>query len=378
MKKILGLLFIVSTFAGFNLGYGAEIKIGFAAPLTGPHAMYGKDMYNGVAMAVEQFNTSNIKIDGKPVRAVLVVEDDQADASIGTKIAQKMTDYGVQGMFGHFNSSVAIAAARVYQQAGIPQFSLSSAPEYTQQGLKTTFRMMPSDAQQAAALGHYAVKQLGFKKFAVIDDGTAYGRGAAKEFENTVRAAGAQIVRREFTSDKANDFKVILSNIKQAKPQAIFYGGMVAQAAPLAKQKNELGIKAVLMGTEALRVNSFLNIAGKAAAGTVVVLGGRPIGKMPAGTSFNAKYQARFGVPVDVYAPFSYDTAMFMFKAMKSAESTQPEKYLPYLFKLKEAGVTSSQIAYDQYGNVQDSTVSIYKVADDGKTWQLLEVVSRL
>lgn len=353
-----------------------EIKIGFAAPLTGPQAMYGKDMHNGVVLAVEHFNASKVKIGGKEVRVVLLTEDDQADASVGTKIAQKMTDKKVKAMFGHYTSGVAIPAARIYKQAGIPQFSLSSAPEYTRQGFKTTFRMMPSDEQQAAALGAYAVKKLGAYAIAVIDDGTAYGKGAAIEFEKAVRAAGAKIVRREFTSDKAYDFKTILTNIKRAKPQVIFFGGTVVQAALLARQMGERRVTATLMGTEALRVNSFLSVAGKGAAGAIVVLGGRPVEKMPNGKVFQAYYHAQFAEPIDVYAPFSYDTAMFIFEAMKRAESTEPEKYLPYLYTLQAAGITSSRIAYDKNGDLRDKTVSIYKVTDDGKGWQLLDIIS--
>ncbi|MCC7006050.1 MAG: branched-chain amino acid ABC transporter substrate-binding protein [Ottowia sp.] len=377
MKKITVSLLAVLTFAlcfCMKCAYAEELKIGFAAPLTGPHAMYGKDMYNGIVLAVEDFNASKTLIGGKPMRVVLLVEDDQADARLGTQIAQKMVDRQVNGMFGHFNSGVAIPASRIYQQAGLPQFSLASAPEYTRQGFKTTFRMLPSDVQQGRVMGNYAVKTLGLKKIALIDDRTAYGQGAADEFERAARAAGAQIVRREFTSDKSYDFKAILSSIKRAKPQGIFYGGMAAQAAPLVKQMRELGIDATLLGTEALRMDSFLKVAGRAAQGTVVVLGGKPLAQMPGGVAFNERHKARFGAPVDVYAPASYDAAMMMFGAMKKANSTEPKAYLPYLFTTQSAGITSKEIGYDQYGDLRDATVTLYKVAEGD--WQVLDIVS--
>ena len=84
-------LFLATALAGSGGLVGAEeIKIGFSAPLTGAQAMYGKDLQNGVILALEEFNASKPKIGGKDIKLVLLSEDDQADPRIGTQIAQKM------------------------------------------------------------------------------------------------------------------------------------------------------------------------------------------------------------------------------------------------------------------------------------------------
>ncbi len=201
------------------------IKLGFAAPMTGAQAQYGKDMQNGVTLAIEEFNATKPKIAGKDVKFQLVSEDDQADPKTGTTVAQKLVDGGIKGMVGHFNSGTSIPASRVYNQAGIAQIAMATAPEYTKQGYKTTFRMMTSDTQQGSVVGTFAVKKLGYKNLAIVDDRTAYGQGLADEFEKAAKAAGATIVRREYTNDKASDFKAILTQIKSKNPDAVFYGG---------------------------------------------------------------------------------------------------------------------------------------------------------
>ena len=43
-------------------------------------------------------------------------------------------------------------------------------------------------------------------------------------------------MRREYTTDKANDFTAILTNIKGSAPDAIFYGGLDAQSGPMKRQ----------------------------------------------------------------------------------------------------------------------------------------------
>jgi len=81
------------------------------------------------------------------------------------------------------NSGTTIPASRIYNDNGIVQISPSAtATAYTAQGFKTAFRVMANDAQQGRILGEYAVKNLGAKKIAVIDDRTGYGQGLADEF----------------------------------------------------------------------------------------------------------------------------------------------------------------------------------------------------
>ena len=169
----------------------ADIKLGFAAPLTGPQSHYGEDMQNGLNLALEEANQKGIQIDGKPAKFVLVSRDDQADPRVGAGRAatgrRKRRRHP-----GHFNSGTTIPASRVYHEAGLPQIAMATSPEYTKQGYETTFRMMTSDTQQGAAVGKFMVQSLKAKKVAIIDDRTAYGQGLADEVEKAVRPPAAR------------------------------------------------------------------------------------------------------------------------------------------------------------------------------------------
>src|SRR5215831_2676416 len=226
------------------------VKIGFASPLTGPQANYGKDNQNGAQMAIDDLNAQGLSIGGKPVKFQLLAEDDQAEPKQGPLIAQKLADAKVAGVVGHFNSGVTIPASRVYNEAGIPELSVSTNVKYTHQGFKTAFRLMADDDKQGTALGEYAVKTLKLKRLAVIDDETAYGQGLADAFAAAVKAAGGTVLRREYTTDKSVDFRPILTLLRGVRPEAIFFGGYDAQAGPLARQMKELGVTAVLLGGE--------------------------------------------------------------------------------------------------------------------------------
>ena len=363
----------VAVISGANAQAVEDVKVGFAAPMTGAQAHYGEDFLNGVTLAVEDFNATKPVIDGKQVRIVLDTADDQADPRVGTTVAQKLVDDGIKGMVGHFNSGTTIPASRIYAAAGIPQVAMATAPEYTQQGYKTTFRMMTSDTQQGSVVGTYAVKGLGFKKIAIIDDRTAYGQGLADQFEKAAKAAGATIVDREYTNDKAVDFKAVLTKIKAKAPDGVFYGGADAQAAPMIKQMKALDIKSTLMGGEMVKSDTFLKVAGDSADGVVASLAGLPMENMPGGQKYLDEYRKKFGKDPETYSPYGYDGAMAMFQAMKAANSTDPAKYLPFLAKTNMPAVTSADLGYDAKGDLKNGGITVYKVV--GGKWTTLQTV---
>jgi branched-chain amino acid transport system substrate-binding protein len=374
MKQLAGAALVAAmSLAGTAHAQQAEdVKVGFAGPMTGAQAHYGKDFQNGITLAVEEINATKPVIGGKPVHFVLDAADDQADPRTGTTVAQKLVDDGIKGMLGHFNSGTTIPASRIYANAGIPEIAMATAPEYTQQGFKTTFRMMTSDTQQGSVAGTFAVKSLGMKKIAIVDDRTAYGQGLADQFEKAAKASGATIVDREFTNDKAVDFKSILTKLKSVNPDLIYYGGADSQAAPMVKQMKTLGIKA-LMGGEMVHTPTFLSLAGDAANGTVASLAGLPLDQMPGGADYVAKYKKRFNEDVQTYSPYAYDGAMAMFDAMKKANSTDPAKYLPFLAKTDMPAVTTTHLEYDTKGDLKNGGITLYKVVD-GK-WTTLQSV---
>jgi branched-chain amino acid transport system substrate-binding protein len=337
------------------------VRIGFASPLTGAQASYGKDNQNGAQMAIDELNAAHPRIGGKPVKFVLLAEDDQAEPKLGPVIAQKLVDARVAAVVGHFNSGVTIPASKVYSDAGIPQLSVSTNVNYTQQGFKTAFRLMADDDKQGKALGEYAVKVLKLKRFAVIDDGSAYGEGLAVAFERAVRKSGGEMVRHEHVGDKAVDFAAQLTRVKAAGPEAIFFGGYDQQAAPMARQMRTLALTARLMGGETMNSARFIELAGPAAEGAIASTPGAALDSRPGGAAFAARYKARYGQAIGLYAPYFYDGVMVVAAAMKAADSADPAKVLPALAKIRHRGITAD-IEFDDNGDLTHGLLTIFEV----------------
>jgi len=377
-KWIAWLLFLTIGLAGCSKkedkadGAAIIIRIGSVAPLTGPQAHLGKDNDNGARLAIDEVNAAGITLGGKNVKFELVSEDDQADPRNATIVAQKLVDQRVAGVVGHLNSGTTIPASKIYHDAGIPQVSPSAtAIAYTAQGYKTAFRVMTNDRQQGKVLGEYAVKKMGAKRIAIIDDRTAYGQGLADEVDKAVKRSGGEVIAREFTTDRSTDFRAILTSIKARKPDVVFYGGMDAQGGPMVKQLHSLGIKASFLGGDGAQTTEFLKLAGNDAEGVTASSPGLPLDIMPGGKEFREKFTAKYGV-IQTYAPYAYDAAMTMVAAMKQANSADPSKYLVEVQNIQRAGVTGN-ISFDERGDVRGGAITMYRVTN-GK-WEVLETV---
>ncbi|MDE1947064.1 MAG: branched-chain amino acid ABC transporter substrate-binding protein [Burkholderiales bacterium] len=356
------------------------VKIGSVGPTSGPIAHLGKDNENGVRLAIEDLNAKHVKIGGKTVKWEMVAQDDAGDPKQGTAVAQLLVDQKVNGVIGHLNSGTTIPASKVYFDAGIPQISASATnPKFTRQGYNTAFRIVADDTQLGGTLGRYAVNELKGKNIAVIDDRTAYGQGVADEFEKGAKGAGATIVGREYTSDKATDFTPILTNIKGKKPDIIFFGGMDAVAGPMLRQMKQLGINAKYMGGDGICTVEL----PKLTAGTIgddQVYCAEASGIDPKDKAavkemddFRARFKKRFGTEVQIYSPYTYDATMLMAAAMEKADSAVPAKYLPVLAATRDYHGVTGTITFDKKGDIEHGALTLYTYRGGKKT--MLDVI---
>jgi len=349
--------------SGTALAQEQTVLIGSVAPTTGSDSHMGKDNENGTRLAIEDINARGLVIDGKKITLQLLAEDDAADPRQATNAATKLVDARVSAVIGHLNSGTTIPASRIYANAGIPQLSPSATnPKYTRQKFKTTFRLVANDAQLGGTLGQYAVKTMGGKTFAVIDDRTAYGQGVADQFTKAVKAAGGRIVSTQYTNNKATDFNAILTSIKSHKPDIIFFGGMDAVGGPMIRQMRQLGITAKFMGGDGICTGSLPGLAGTALGNDQIVCaeaGGVPEDRRQAVAEFRARYKKRFGTDVVYTAAYAYDATFTVVDAMKRAHSTDPAKYLPALASSNYQGITGT-IAFDEHGDIKNGMLTLY------------------
>lgn len=360
----------VALLAGAASAQDMVVKIGHVGPVSGAQAHYGKDNENGARMAIEDLNAKGVTIGGKKVKLELVAEDDAADPKQGTAAAQKLCDAKVAGVVGHLNSGTTIPASAVYNQCGIPHITPSATnPKLTTQGFKTTFRLLANDNALGAGLALHAANNLKLKKIAIIDDRTAYGQGVAEVFEATAKSKGIEIVDKQFTTDKATDFMAILTAIKSKNPDGVFYGGMDPQAGPMLRQMEQLGLaNAKFFGGDGICTDKLIELSGgaKTLGNVVCAEGGASLAKMPGGTAWKARYDAKYPKQFQVYSPYVYDAVHVLVQAMVDAGSIDPKVYMPKLAAINYKGVTAN-IAFEKDGELKNPAMTLYNYKDGKK-----------
>ena len=339
------------------------VRIGHVGATSGAVAHLGKDNENGARLAIEELNAAGVKIGNQTARFELLAEDDAADPKQATAAAQKLVDTNVNGVVGHLTSGATLPASLIYHEAGIPQITPSSTnPKFTRQGFPGAFRLVADDTQQGGAMGRYTVQGLKARTVAVIDDRTAYGQGLADEFEKAAKAAGAEVVGREYTNDKATDFNAILTSLKDKKPDVIFFGGMDAVGGPMLRQMKTLGYTSKLVGGDGLCTAEMITLSAEALGdGQVycVEAGGVDGDEVAANDKFRADFKAKYGVDVQAYAGYAYDGVKLLASAMQAAGSADPKQYLPALKAIQYQGA-SGKVVFDDKGDRQNAALTLY------------------
>ncbi|MCC2957182.1 branched-chain amino acid ABC transporter substrate-binding protein [Massilia sp. IC2-477] len=363
MRLGIGLIAFACTLAAAGAHAQQVVKIGHVGPVSGPNAHLGKDNENAARMAIDELNARGFTLNGQKVKLQLLAEDDGSDPKQGTAVAQKLVDARVNGIVGHLNSGTTVPASKIYHDAGLVQISpATTATQYTRQKFPGAFRVVANDAKLGGTLGRYAVETLKAKNIAIIDDRTTYGQGVAQEFAKGVKGPGVRVVAKEFTTATATDYTAILTKIRGAKPDLVFFGGMDSVAGPMLKQMKTLGITAKFMGGDGICTEALGRLAGDAVGENKVVCaeaGGVKGAQEGVMADFRTRFKQKTGAEVQLYAPYVYDSVMVMAAAMQNAKSADPARYLPELKRIKYEGVTGT-IQFDPSGDIQNGALTLF------------------
>jgi branched-chain amino acid transport system substrate-binding protein len=348
----------------------STVKIGVAQPLSGGLAPLGQDLLNGVKLAVDELNKQGYKIGGKSVTLEVVAVDDKANPEEGKKVAQQLVDAGVVAVVGHLNSGVSIPAAPIYAEKGIAQLAISTNPKFTELGFPTTLRIVANDTLQARAVGSYAASNIAGTKFAVVDDGTPYGKGladsAAKELEGKKTVA----LRQSF-DDKTKDFSALADKLKADGIEVVVSTLNDFQVIALieALKKIDYNKNVTLMGTDTLKTTEMLKYATDVKA-LLCTSGVLEAGEFPGGAAFLTAYQAAFKIAPAYGGHYAYDATHAIAAAMRRASSADPKKVSATLRSLDVFAPVTGAFKWDDKGELRYATISVYGVS--GGKWNSL------
>ena len=345
------------------------IKIGVAQPLSGPMAALGQDLLNGVNLAVDELNKGGYTVDGKRVTLEVVAVDDKADAATGKAVAQQLVDAGVVAVIGHLNSGVSIEAAPIYAAKDIAQIAISTNPKFTQLGLNSTFRMVASDTRQARAIGSFAATQLSASHYAVLDDGTPYGKGLTDGAAAQLKAENKEVVVRKSFDDKTVEFDALAGELKAARVEVIVSTLNDFQALALLKALQKVGHTQVkLLGGDTVKTTDMAKGAGliEGLYATSPVLEAK---EFTTGKPFLEKYIDAYQKPPAYGGHYSYDSTYVLTAAMQKAKSAEPKDIIKAMRTINGYAPVIGTMSWDDKGEQRYGAVGVYELR--GGVWEL-------
>ena len=340
----------------------AVIKIGVAQPMSGNLAALGQDMHNGVKLAVDELNKGGFKIKGKPVTIEIVAVDDRASADTGKQVAQQLVDAGVVAVIGHLNSGVSIAAAPIYAERNIAQLAISTNPKYTELGHATTFRLVANDMLQAKAIGSFAASHIKAAKFAVVDDGTPYGKGLADGAAEQLKKAGKDIGLRQSFDDKTTAFDELAGKLKEGGVEAVVSTLNDFQVLALMEALKKVAYTQLsILGGDTIKTTTMLKGAGLVDGlyATSPIVEAR---EFPAGGKFLDSYRASFKMDPAYGGHYSYDAMHVLAGAIKRAESAKPDAIVTALRNIDGYAPVTGSMKFDSKGEQRYGVISVYRV----------------
>jgi branched-chain amino acid transport system substrate-binding protein len=336
-----------------------EVKLGYIGPLSGPNQTFGTTAYDGVKLAVNDFEQAH------PECKIAGVEsfDTQGDPGQVPALVQKaLGDKQIVGVVGPGFSGEVKAALPILDEAGVPTITSSATnAELSKQGWKVFHRTVGNDDLETSGLTDYLVHTLKVKTVAVVDNGQAYGKGSADLFVNKIKQLGADVVLHDSIDASSQDYSSTVIAVAAARADAVFCGCLYPEAGRIVKQLRSAGSTAAFVGPAGTYSPDFIKDAGASSAeGAYVSAASAPIGEFAGYDRFAAAWQQAYGVVPDVYSPEAYDAATALLTAIGDGQRTR-NAINQWLSTADFPGL-SGQIKFTGSGDVVRSTVAIYQV----------------
>jgi branched-chain amino acid transport system substrate-binding protein len=318
-------------------------NLAFLGALTGDAGALGQNMVNGINLALKEHNDKNADC-----QINVKTFDSQGSPDKAPALAtQIINDDSIFGLVGPGFSGESLATGKTFFEKGLPSISPSATNvTITQQGWTTWHRVIGNDDAQGAADAKYLTETVGAKKIYVIDDGQDYSKGLAGKVKSEL---GAAAVASDQISVGQTDMSAVVTKVKAAGADAVFYGGYYTEAGLLAKQLRQGGFTGTFMSGDGSEDPNFVKVAGGQAANGALL--SAPAGPAPSG----------FGAS-GLYATQAYDATNIFLAALEDGASTA-EEINEFIGSYTGDGA-SGPIAFDDKGDIKESTIYVYKVAD--------------
>lgn len=388
-KKVALLLALVMIFTLFAVGcgsnddaeYAGTVKIGVFEPASGDNGAGGKQETLGVQYANQVQPT--VEINGETYKVELVTADNESDTNKGISAAQTLVSSGVSMVLGTYGSAVAIAAGKVFKEAGMPALGITCTNPQVTQGNPVYFRICFLDPFQGTVLANFAYENGQRKAYCLSKLGDDYSVGLVNYFVEAFEKLGGKVVEEQFPQGNS-DFTSYVANAK-AKGCDVFYSPVSIEAAALIIDQAE----AQKLGMPILAGDTWdSNVVLEAAKGKDIELnvttfyqeGGNPDFdngiKEWINSDSTAKANNNGNDQIAAVSAMGYDAYFVALEAIKKANSKEPADILAVLPDLVYEGGVCGTVKFNETGDAEKTEAVVKHCNTETGEWEFVKTQS--
>jgi branched-chain amino acid transport system substrate-binding protein len=327
-----------------------EITIAVAGPMTGSVTVIGEQMKHGAETAAASTNDAG-GINGRKIR--LVIEDDACDPKQSVAVANIIVGQQIKYVDGHACSGSSIPASRVYADNGVLMMSPASASSaLTEKGYLTIMRLYPRADTQGEFIALWIAEKNKGKKIAILHDKSAYGKDLALVLKDRLNTAGVTEVLFEGINAGEKDYGAVVTKLKNAGAELLFFGGYHAEAGLILRQAADQNYKLNLIAGNSLATSEFWQISGPAGEGTLFAFPADPR-RSPSAAKALEQFKAQ-GFDPEGFTLFSYGVIQAIAEGIKRAGSDDPKAIAKALEDGKPVETVMGPVRFNGKGDILD------------------------
>ena len=300
-----------------------KVFIGAILPLTGPGAMTGWFVQEGIAFWLED-NPDGIL--GKPVE--LIYADTQSTETGATAAYLTIaTDGRVSASHGGQFSNQGLAIlphSLTYKLPTIHHGSSVRFAEAVREGHKYTWQNRINDQGTGFSMANAIHNVLGAKKIAVIHDNNAFGQGLADNAIAALKSFGVEpVVVLSYTTNE-RQFAGMISRIAASGADGMLMMAHPNESALIQIEVQNAGLDIIKLGSPDAGGAIAISLAEDAANGWYSISDWVPTIADDPGKTFARKFFEKHGQHADMNATSTYDIMTIFKAAIQHAGSQDP------------------------------------------------------
>jgi branched-chain amino acid transport system substrate-binding protein len=335
------------------------VPIGAVLSLTGAAASYGESQQRGLKLAAEQL------AEKKGVTYDLTIEDDQTDPRQGITLFDQFVSQDVSLIIGPTLSNAAVQSDPIAQEAGVPVLGISNTAAGITDIGDYIFRDSLTEQAVIPQTVAKATEEYGLENVVVMySNDDAFTESGYEAFAAALEDEGVEVAEEITFSKSDTDFRALLTQAQESKPDALVVSALIEAAIPLVTQARELGIDVPIIGGNGFNNPRLMADAGDAAEGVVVGAAWNSASDNPENVAFLKDFEAKYDAQPDQFAAQAFTGLMLVDQAVRANCSADRDTIKEALGELKDVPTVLGEFSIDE--NRDAVHPAVVQVVQDG------------